>query len=63
MSKSEQIFIAMTQGHTFTLYAMMRLMGIPLTEEQAKYQAYLEERYPAIVIDYGKLDSAAESVL
>ncbi len=50
MSKSGQAFVAATEGHSFTLYAMMKAMDIPLTEEQAKYQAYLERAYPAVVI-------------
>lgn len=49
MSKSGQAFIASTQGHSFTLYAMMRLLGIPLSEEQEKFQQYLEQKYPAVV--------------
>ena len=49
MSKSGQAFVAATEGHQFTLYATMRAMGIPLSEEQEKFQAYLERTYPAIV--------------
>lgn len=49
MSKSGQAFVAATQGHQFTLYAVMKAMGIPLSEEQAKFQAYLERTYPAVV--------------
>ncbi len=59
MSKSGQAFVAKTEGHAFTMYAMMKghaftmfammkMMGIPLTEEQAKFQAYLEKTYPAV---------------
>ena len=49
MSRSGQAFIAATEGHQFTMYAVMRAMGLPLTEEQEKFQAYLERTYPAIV--------------
>lgn len=49
MSKSGQAFIAATQGHQFTMYAVCRAMGIPLSKEQEKFQAYLERTYPAIV--------------
>ena len=49
MSKSGQAFVAATQGHQFTMYAVMRMMGLPLTEEQEKFQAYLERTYPAVV--------------
>jgi len=49
MSRSGQAFIAATDGHQFTMYAVMRAMGLPLTEEQEKFQAYLERTYPAIV--------------
>jgi len=51
MSKSGQAFVAATQGHRFTLYAMMRVMGIPLSKEQAEVQAYLERTYPAVVVE------------
>lgn len=46
MSKSGQLFIAQTQGTRFTLYAVMRALGIPLSKEQAEFQAYLEAHYP-----------------
>jgi len=49
MSRSGQEFVARTEGSNRTMYAMMIMMGIPLTEEQAKFQAYLESKYPAIV--------------
>ena len=49
MSRSGQAFVAATEGHQFTMYAMMRMTGIPLSEEQEKFQAYLEKTYPAIV--------------
>jgi len=49
MSKSGQAFVAATQGHQFTLYAVCKELGIPLTEEQEKFQAYLERTYPAVV--------------
>jgi len=38
----------------------MRLMGIPLTEEQAKFQAYLESKYPAIKEEDNGKDIQAE---
>ena len=49
MSKSGQAFVAATQGHSFTLYATCKAMGIPLSKEQEKFQAYLERTYPAVV--------------
>jgi len=49
MSRSGQAFVAATEGHQFTMYAVMRAMGLPLTEEQEKFQAYLERTYPAVV--------------
>lgn len=49
MSKSGQAFVAATEGHRFTMYAVMRAMGIPLSEEQEEFQAYLERTYPAVV--------------
>lgn len=49
MSESGQIFVAKTQGSQFTLYAMMKVMGIPLTERQGKLQKYLERTYPPII--------------
>lgn len=48
MSRSGQAFVAATRGHKFTLYAVMRLMGIPLSKEQEKFQAYLERTYPVV---------------
>lgn len=51
MSKSGQAYIAKTQGHQYTMYAVMKQLGIPLTEQQAKCQEYLESCYPAIVDD------------
>lgn len=54
MSKSGQAFVAATEGHQFTLYATMRLMGIPLTKEQEEFQAYLEKTYPAVVTKTSK---------
>ena len=49
MSKSGSLFIAQTEGTSFTMYAVMRAMGLPLSEEQAKFQAKLESIYPAVV--------------
>jgi len=51
MSKSGQAFVAATQGHQFTLYAMCKALGIPLTKEQEEFQAYLERTYPAVVVE------------
>lgn len=50
MSRSSQTFIAATEGTQFTLYAVMRALGLPLTEEQEKFQAWLESIYPPVVI-------------
>ena len=49
MSKSGQAFVAATEGHRFTLYAVMKALGIPLSKEQEKFQAYLERTYPAVI--------------
>ena len=49
MSRSGQEFVASTEGSQFTMYAVMIALGLPLTEEQAKFQAYLERKYPAVV--------------
>lgn len=49
MSKSGQAFVAATEGHRFTMYAMMKAMGLPLSKEQEEFQAYLERTYPAVV--------------
>jgi len=49
MSRSGSEFIARTEGTQFTMYAVCRAMGIPLTKEQEEFQAYLEGRYPPIV--------------
>lgn len=45
MSRSGNEFIAQTQGAQFTLYAVMRMLDIPLSEEQEKFQRYLEKKY------------------
>lgn len=45
MSKSGNEFIARTQGTQFTLYAVCKALGIPLTKEQEKFQNYLEKKY------------------
>lgn len=50
MSKSGQAFVAATEGTQFTLYAVCKAMGIPLSKEQEEFQAYLERTYPAVVI-------------
>lgn len=49
MGRTKQAWIAETEGHQFTMYAVMRAMGLPLTEEQERFQAYLERTYPAVV--------------
>ena len=49
MSRSGQAFVAATEGTAFTMYSVMRAMGLPLTEEQEKFQAYLESVYPEAV--------------
>lgn len=49
MGKSGQAFVAATEGTSFTMYAMMKAMGIPLSKEQEEFQAYLERTYPPIV--------------
>jgi len=49
MSRSGQAFVVATEGSQFTLYAVMRAMNLPLTEEQEKFQDYLERTYPAVV--------------
>jgi len=49
VSRSGQVFVAATKGHQFTLYAVLRALGLPLTDEQEKFQAYLEKTYPAVV--------------
>ena len=49
MSKSGNEFIAKTEGYQFTLYAVCKAMGIPLSKEQEKFQAYLERTHPAVV--------------
>jgi len=51
MSRSGNAFIAETRGTEFTLYSMMRKMGIPLSKEQEKFQAYLESKYPPVAKD------------
>ncbi len=63
MSKSGQAFVAATQGHQFTLYAMMRMMGIPLSEEQEKFQAHLERTYPAVVDEAKRSQSDIDYIL
>lgn len=49
MGISKQAFIAATEGHQFTMYAVMRALGLPLTKEQEEFQAYLERTYPVVV--------------
>ena len=48
MSKSGQEFVARTEGTQFTMYAIMKTMGLPLTKGQEGFQAYLERIYPPI---------------
>jgi len=45
MSKSGNEFIARTQGTQFTLYAVCKAMGIPLTKRQEEFQKYLERKF------------------
>lgn len=49
MSKSEQQFVAETEGTAFTMYAIMRSLGLPLSEYQERFQAELERMYPPVV--------------
>ena len=49
MSKSGQLYIAATEGTQFTMYAVMRAMGLPLSKEQEEFQDYLERTYPPVV--------------
>ena len=49
MSKSGNWYIAATEGTEFTLYSMMRKLGIPLTKEQEEFQNQLERRFPPII--------------
>jgi hypothetical protein len=50
MSKSGNWYIASTEGTSFTLYAVMKKMGIPLSAEQERCQAELEKRYPKVIV-------------
>lgn len=45
MSKNGNAFIAQTQGPQHTLYAVCRMLGIPLSKEQKEFQNYLERKY------------------
>ena len=49
MSRSSNLFIAQTQGFGFTMYAVMRALGLPLTKEQEEFQSYLERKYSTVV--------------
>ncbi|MGW8177269.1 MAG: hypothetical protein ACWGQW_00510 [bacterium] len=49
MGKMKQLYIAQTMGSSFTMYAAMKAMGIPLSEEQARFQEYIEETCPPVV--------------
>ena len=51
MSKTGKEFIAQTEGTEFTMYAVMRRLGITLSKEQAEFQAYLESKYPKFVTE------------
>ena len=46
MSKSGQTYVAKKYGTEYTLYSMMRKMGIPLSPEQEEFQRHLEKAYP-----------------
>lgn len=50
MSKSGQTFVAATEGTQFTLYAVCKALGIPLSKEQEDFLAYLESIYPSVVV-------------
>lgn len=47
MGMEKQIGIAQELGSQFTLYAVMRSLGIELSPEQERRQEYLEKNYPA----------------
>jgi len=49
MSKSGNAFVARTQGTQFTLYAVMKALGIPLSKGQEDFQGHLERHYPPVV--------------
>ena len=49
MGMSGQAYIAKTMGTQFTMYAAMRGLGIPLSEQQQKCQEHLEKIYPRVV--------------
>lgn len=49
MSKSGQAFVAATEGTQFTMYAVVEMMGIPLSVEQARFLSYLRSVYPPVV--------------
>jgi len=49
MSRSGQAYIAATRGTQFTLYAVCRALGIPLSKEQEDLQEFLESVYPPVV--------------
>lgn len=52
MSASGQWFVASTEGSSFTLYAMMKKFGIPLSERQERIQKQLEKLYPAVIYSH-----------
>lgn len=49
MSESGQWFVASTEGSAFTLYAFMKVLGIPLTKRQEDIQSRLERIFPPII--------------
>jgi len=59
MSKSGNEFIARTQGTQFTLYAVCKAMGIPLTESQEKFQTHLERKYGEGVLNESNAKSGS----
>ena len=62
MSKSGQEFVASKYGAGATLYAMCKAMGIPLTEEQEKFQEYLERKYGMFRSEYPIYDEKSDEV-
>ena len=45
MSRSNNWYIAAIEGPQFTLYAVCKLLGVPLSESQEKFQQFLEGEY------------------
>ena len=49
MSQSGAWFIAAKEGTSFTMYAVMERLGIPLSPRQEACQRELERRYPPVI--------------